>query len=110
MTTNAEHHRWLDLTVEDALLPELPICDPHHHFWDRPNDRYFMDDLYRDLGGGHNVVRTVFIECRSIYRQDGPEEMRSVAETEFVQGIVAQNASGLYGNTDVAAELIWLTI
>jgi len=106
MTTNAEHHRWLDLTVEDALLPELPICDPHHHFWDRPNDRYFLDDLYRDLGGGHNVVRTVFIECRSIYRQDGPEEMRSVAETEFVQGIVAQNASGQYGNTDVAAGIV----
>ena len=59
MTTNAEHHRWLDLTVEDALLPGLPICDPHHHFWDRPNDRYFLDDLYSDLGGGHNIVSTI---------------------------------------------------
>ena len=50
MTTNAEHHRWLDLTVEEALEPDVPICDPHHHFWDRPNDRYFLDDLYDDLG------------------------------------------------------------
>ena len=22
------------LTQEPALEPELPICDPHHHFWD----------------------------------------------------------------------------
>jgi predicted TIM-barrel fold metal-dependent hydrolase len=106
MTTNAEQHKWLDLTVEDALLPEVLICDPHHHFWDRPNDRYFLDDLYSDLGGGHNIVSTVFIECRSIYRQDGPEEMKSVAEMEFVQGMVAQNSSGQYGNTDVAAGIV----
>ena len=25
---------WLALTREPALEPELPICDPHHHFWD----------------------------------------------------------------------------
>ena len=24
----------LALTVEPTLEPELPICDPHHHFWD----------------------------------------------------------------------------
>ena len=32
--------------------------------------------------------------------------MRSVDETEFVQGIVAQNASGKYGNTEVAAGIV----
>jgi predicted TIM-barrel fold metal-dependent hydrolase len=25
---------WLALTQEPVLEPELPICDPHHHFWD----------------------------------------------------------------------------
>ena len=24
---------WLALTQEPTLEPELPICDPHHHFW-----------------------------------------------------------------------------
>ena len=106
MTTNAEHHRWLDLTVEEALEPGIPICDPHHHFWDRPNDRYFLDDLYNDLSGGHNVVSTVFIECQSMYRQNGPEEMKSLGQTEFVQGIVAQNNSGQYGDANVAAGIV----
>ena len=106
MTTNAEHHRWLDLTVEEALEPNLPICDPHHHFWDRLNDRYFLDDLYRDLGGGHNIVSTVFIECQAMYRQDGPEEMKTLGQTEFVQGLIAQNASGQYGDTNVAAGVV----
>ena len=104
MTT--EHQKWLDLTVEEALEPGLPICDPHHHFWDRPNDRYFLDDLLSDLSGGHNVVRTVFIECRSMYRKDGPENMKLLGEIEFVQGIAAQSASGRYGGTDVAAGIV----
>ncbi|MDA0264853.1 MAG: amidohydrolase family protein [Chloroflexi bacterium] len=102
----AEHRRWLDLTIEDALEPEIPICDPHHHFWDRPGNRYFLDDLLLDLSGGHNVVQTVFIECQSMYRKDGPEEMKSLGETEFVQGIVAQSNSGQYGDTKVAAGIV----
>ena len=31
-----DHEKWLGKTVESALEPDLPICDPHHHFWDRP--------------------------------------------------------------------------
>ena len=104
MTT--DHQKWLDLTVEEALEPEMPICDPHHHFWDRPGERYFLDNLMSDLNGGHNVVRTVFIECRSMYRKDGPENMKPLGEIEFVHGIAAQSASGQYGDTDVAAGIV----
>ena len=25
---------WLALTREETLEPDMPICDPHHHFWD----------------------------------------------------------------------------
>ena len=32
---HAKNADWLALVQEDALEPELPICDPHHHFWDR---------------------------------------------------------------------------
>ena len=102
----SQRDSWLAQTVEEALEPGLPICDPHHHFWDRDGDRYFLDQLTQDLAGGHNVVQTVFIECHSMYRARGPEEMRSVGEVEFVQGIAAQSASGLYGPTEVAAGIV----
>jgi predicted TIM-barrel fold metal-dependent hydrolase len=102
----SDHEKWLGLTVETALEPDLPICDPHHHFWDRPDGRYFLDELLIDTGGGHNITETVFVECSAMYRKDGPEKMRPVGETEFVQGIAAQSASGMYGDTNVAAGIV----
>jgi predicted TIM-barrel fold metal-dependent hydrolase len=104
MTTQRE--AWLSQIAEEAIEPDLPICDPHHHFWDREGDRYLLDQLTDDLGGGHNVTQTVFIECHSMYRASGPEEMRSVGEIEFVQGLAAQSASGQYGPTEVAAGIV----
>ena len=104
MTTQRE--AWLSQIAEEAIEPDLPICDPHHHFWDRDGDRYLLDQLTDDLGGGHNVTQTVFIECHSMYRASGPEEMRSVGEIEFVQGLAAQSASGQYGPTEVAAGIV----
>ena len=72
-----DHETWLTLTQEEALDPDLPICDPHHHLWDYPNNRYLLEELLQDLGGGHRVIQTVFVECVSMYRKDGPEEMRA---------------------------------
>ena len=41
--------------------------DPHHHFWDTPQrGRYLLPELLADIGGGHNIVSTVFLECRSL--------------------------------------------
>ena len=102
---------WHALTSEPTLEPDLPICDPHHHFWDRrservPYQRYLLDELNADIYCGHNVRSTVFIECRSMYRAEGPAEMRPVGEVEFVQGIAAASASGLYGPARAAAAII----
>ena len=101
---------WLALTVEEALEPDLPICDPHHHLWefrdDQPEPRYLLDDILADTNSGHNIVSTVFIECGAMYRANGPEALRPVGETEFVNGIAAMSASGLYGATQVAAGII----
>jgi predicted TIM-barrel fold metal-dependent hydrolase len=102
----SDHDKWLGLTVEEALEPDLPICDPHQHFWDLPGGRYFLDELLVDTNGGHNITETVFVECSAMYRKDGPEKMRPVGETEFVQGIAAQSASGMYGDTKVAAGIV----
>ena len=90
---------WLALSTEQAIDPGLPICDPHHHFWDRADSRYLLDELIEDISGGHHITETVFIECSSMYRADGPELSSPVGETEFIQGIAAMSASGGYGNT-----------
>ena len=102
---------WLALTSEPTLEPELPICDPHHHFWDYrteriPYQRYLLHELAADMHSGHNVRSTVFIEARSMYRAGGPEEMRPVGEVEFVQGLAAASASGLYGPGRAAAAIV----
>jgi L-fuconolactonase len=102
---------WLALTPESPLEPELPICDPHHHFWDFrseriPYQRYLLHELAADMHSGHNVRSTVFIEARAMYRADGPEEMRPVGEVEFVQGLAAASASGLYGPGRAAAAIV----
>ncbi|MFC2005340.1 amidohydrolase family protein [Chloroflexota bacterium] len=101
-----EREAWLALIVEDPMDPELPICDPHHHLWDRPDSCYLLEELLQDTGGGHHITQTVFVQCRSMYRKDGPLEMQPVGETEFVQGIAAQSASGQYGMTRVAAGIV----
>ena len=80
---------WLAQTTEPVLEPALPIIDPHHHLWDHPGSRYMLDEILRDTGSGHRVLATVFVECASMYRADGPEAMRPVGETEFVNGIAA---------------------
>ncbi|MGZ8155389.1 MAG: amidohydrolase family protein, partial [Burkholderiales bacterium] len=55
---------------------------------------------------GHNIVATVFIEAGSMYRADGPEEDRCIGEVEFVNGVAAMSASGLYGKTRVCAGIV----
>mgnify|MGYP000049815753 FL=1 len=97
---------WLAQVVEEALEPDLPICDPHHHLWDHPGSRYLLDEILQDTGSGHNVVSTVFVECGSMYRASGKPQLRPVGETEFVQGIAAMSASGQYGHTRVASGIV----
>ena len=102
---------WLALTEEPTIEPEIPICDPHHHFWDFrderiPYQRYLLHELVADIDSGHNVRSTVFVEARAMYRADGPAEMRPVGEVEFVQGLAAASASGLYGTSRAAAAIV----
>ena len=51
----------------------------------------------------------MFIEARSEYRTDGPEEMRSVGEVEFIQSIADESATGRYGEARAAAAIIGRT-
>ncbi|MDX2156244.1 MAG: amidohydrolase family protein [Hyphomicrobiaceae bacterium] len=110
MVQHSKNQDWLSRTVETVLEPELPICDPHHHLWDARRGavqaRYLLDEMLDDLGGGHNVVSTVFIECGAMFKADGPEAFRCVGETEFVNGIAAMSASGGYGRPRIAAGIV----
>lgn len=108
---NASHYlpvreEWLARRQEPILEPALPIVDPHHHLWDRPDWRYLLPDLLADLNAGHNVVATVFVQARAFHRAGGPEEMRPVGETEFVNGVAAMSASGRYGASRVCAGIV----
>jgi predicted TIM-barrel fold metal-dependent hydrolase len=97
---------WLAQRKEEILEPALEIVDPHHHLWDRDGHRYLLDQLLADTGSGHNIVQSVFVECGSMYRADGPTEMKPVGETEFVNGTSAMSASGRYGKSRLCAGIV----
>lgn len=91
---DSDHASWLAQTVEEAIEPDLPICDPHHHLWADRNGRYLWEDFAADTGSGHRVEKTVFAECLEAYRPDGPEELRPVGESEFAASQSEASRSG----------------
>jgi predicted TIM-barrel fold metal-dependent hydrolase len=120
-------HDWLDRRREAVIEPELPIVDPHHHLVDRPETgRYLLPDLLADTSSsqqseaapdavssssagarnGHNITATVYLEWMSMYRTQGPAELRPVGEIEFANGVAAMAASGTYGETRVCAGIV----
>src|SRR5260370_33359303 len=78
---------WLAKRTEEILEPELPIIDQHHHLWDKPRYTYLFPDLLADVGSGHKIVATMDEHARQMYRADGPAELQSLGETEFVNGV-----------------------
>ena len=115
---------------EEAIDPDLPIVDPHHHMWFIPNPsatitgtaesllsralssayklrpRYLFDELLSDLTSGHNIRATVFNDAHTMYRSTGPDAMKSVGEVEFVNGVAAMAASGMFGDVKVCAGIV----
>jgi predicted TIM-barrel fold metal-dependent hydrolase len=115
---------------EQVLWPETPIIDAHHHLWRVPNGtaetleargsvvstalaalyrrcpRYLIEEFVEDLATGHDVRASIYSEAGAMYREDGPETMKSVGEVEFVNGVAAMAASGLYGRTRICAGIV----
>lgn len=112
--------------TEAVLEPDLKIVDPHHHLWDlRPLLPMFPEPRHRFLEtlvpvahytfdhfnaevaeSGHNVVATVFMECGAFYNASYGEAKKVVGEVEFVNGVAAQSASGLYGEARLCAGIV----
>jgi len=98
---------WLDRRREEIIEPDLPIVDSHHHLVDRPETgRYLLPELLADLGSGHDITATVYLEWLSMYRAAGPAELRPVGEIEFANGVGAMAASGTYGKPQVCAGIV----
>ncbi|TDE35655.1 amidohydrolase family protein [Antarcticimicrobium sediminis] len=98
---------WLSLHTEEILEPTLPIVDPHHHLWDSPRvPRYLQEEFSADLAVGHNVIATVFAECTESYREDGPERLKPLGETEFVVAFAKEAANAPEGDRGVCKGII----
>ena len=102
--TDPATHTTDHTTDETALDPDLPICDPHHHLWRRPDNPYLLHDFLRDATGGHRIVASVAVECGAMYREAGPAELRPVGETEFLEEIADDNSRA--GNATAVASAI----
>lgn len=104
----SEADEWQADDLEEVIDPGLPIIDPHHHIWIKPDDSYLATDLERDIASGHNILATVFIECVTAYRDHGPTEMGPIGETEFVvRSLPSGNdgacfAAGIVGRADLS--------
>lgn len=82
---------WLAAHDEEVIEPERAIVDPHHHFFVETDlfPHYRLADLWADTAT-HRVERTVFAQCGECYRKDGPEALRPVGETEWIDGIARE--------------------
>jgi predicted TIM-barrel fold metal-dependent hydrolase len=107
--TQAPDEQWLARAAPEAPLePELPIVDPHVHYWHHKSGyKYFVEEFARDVAAsGHKVEATVFVECNAMYRAHGPEHLKPVGETEFAVGQAAMAASGKYTSCRAAARIV----
>jgi L-fuconolactonase len=97
---------WLATHVEEPIDSALPVVDAHHHLYERPGLRYLLDEMLEDLRCGHNVRASVFVQARAMLRAGGPEPMKPIGETEFINGISAMSASGAYGKARLCAGIV----
>ena len=103
MSSEEKHTgHWLDQVVEEIIDPDRRIVDPHHHLWQRYGSSYLIPELWADTGAGHKIEKTVYIQCRSKYRKDGPEHLRCLGETEFVAE-QARLSAGHAGKAEIMA-------
>jgi predicted TIM-barrel fold metal-dependent hydrolase len=83
---------WLDLGMEAPIETDIPIIDPHHHMSYTPGPgRYNLEDILADTKG-NNIRQTVALVGTNLI--------------EWVNGCAAETASGVHGETHIAAGII----
>lgn len=101
MSIQLKTESWLASAQEDIIDRDRRIIDPHHHLW-RTGIVYQVEDLWRDTGSGHNIEKTVFVDCSAEYRTDGPEHLKCLGETEYVVGQAKLSEAGGRGKAVIA--------
>jgi predicted TIM-barrel fold metal-dependent hydrolase len=93
--------KWSGFVNEEAINPDLPIVDTHHHIWNESPraifDPYTTQELIQDkVGSGHNVVATVMVDSHAQHSLEGPEAFRPVGETVYCEKVAqeAEKAGG----------------
>jgi L-fuconolactonase len=104
--TLAELDAWHASAREEVIEPERLIVDPHHHMWRRPPQAFELPELMAELESGHDVRATVFVQNNAGYREDWPEPLRPVGETEYIDGFARAAGSrkacaGIVGFADL---------
>ena len=108
---------WLDQISEEIIDQDIEIVDPHHHLWPGPprtegakaENRYLLEDLWKDTESGHKISKTVFVECGQGYYESGPDAMKPVGETKFVYEVAEEakldkskaQIEGIVGHADM---------
>ena len=101
MQPSPSNKTWLDPPAEESSSPtcrsstRTTTCGiPPRRAWPSAT---CSTSCWPTSDAGHRVVATVFLQCCAMHRADGPEALRPVGETEFVNGVAAMSASGIYG-------------
>ena len=106
------NEKWLQQVHEEAIDPALPIVDAHHHLWfaaSAPVLRtydYLENDYVRDATSGHNILASVYVECRNMPHTSGPEHLWPVSETAWVDAIAGRRTRETPGPPVVAAAIV----
>ncbi|MAN73567.1 MAG: amidohydrolase [Henriciella sp.] len=99
-----DNNDWLNRQREEVIDRDREIVDPHHHLWPKthPVIIYDLEDLWGDTGDGHNVTQTIFMECGAAYREDGPDHLKPVGESEYIAEAARKSRSSC-GQATIAA-------
>lgn len=108
-STHALHDWHTRSAGEQALDPDFPIVDTHHHLYGAASDTHFyrLEDLRNDLESGHRVLGTVYVEAYEAgWRAGGPRSFRSVGEVETIVSASRTPIDTRRGACHVAAAIV----
>ena len=88
-------HVWLNSCREEIIEPDLPIVDTQHHMPDQRGNRYLFQDLFADVGSGHNIVATCFMEMGGSGRLLMALQLQRVAQLQMHIGHLRLEGEGL---------------
>ena len=79
-----QHEDWLNLTTEEVIDPDLPICDPHFHLRKNKDFLYSGEDFKQDISGGHRIQALVAVQS-FVNLVEGPDAgMLAEEETDYL--------------------------